>query len=69
MRIDDILVHGSFSLDGRHYTVLRFENGMSVCEREDGEIVYLAGHEVIDHGESVRSWIYQFMAKAGSILP
>lgn len=61
-RIDDILTHGSFKLDGLIHTVLKQDNGMAVCEREDGKVCYLAGHMETDKYGLKRRWLYQFVA-------
>lgn len=62
IRIDSLQQHGSFKLDGVVHTILRFENGMVVCEREDGTIVYLGGHLPIDLGITKFNWF-------SSVLP
>ena len=54
-RIDSLFEGCSFNLDGKCHTIREFRNGMAVCEREDGSIVYLHGWEHADEWKPSRN--------------
>lgn len=43
-RIDDLLPHSTFRLDGEEFYLRKFENGAAWCETVDNEVVVLPGH-------------------------
>lgn len=55
-RLDDLCINCSFRLDGMTHTILDFVNGRVKCEREDGVILFLAGHLKADTWERRRSF-------------
>lgn len=62
MRLDTLFPGASFNLNGVCHTIQTFHNGKAVCFREDGAIVYLAGHTQADTWERrrFRDWFAQY---------